>query len=338
MKTFPHGGDVRGLAESLGCYPSQIVDFSASINPLGPPEWLRTVISGAVDELVHYPDPHCRELIAAAAERHGVPGKTLLAGNGTSELLFALAQACGLGRAVIPVPSYCDYQTACVRAGMDVAVLPLTEHEGFALDPEALSNQLSRQGGPAAVFVARPNNPTGRDVPAALVRGLAKAHPHCLFVVDEAFGSFVQGFETLTLDRPDNVAVLLSLTKMFAIPGLRLGLACAGGGAHRGNAPAHRALVGQHPGPGRRCQGYGGCTLRGPFPGSDHPLARRTGRWPGLPSGDHGFSRRRQLPAVPGGRSFPFSKALETPRCSIPEGRASQKASRHKGLFQFLEP
>ncbi|MBI4805798.1 MAG: cobyric acid synthase [Desulfovibrio sp.] len=227
MKLFPHGGDVRQLAKLAGCEPSQITDFSASINPLGPPEWLRTVISSAVDELVHYPDPHCRELIAAASVRHGAPAKTLLAGNGTSELLFALAQACGLRRAVIPVPSYCDYQTACSKAGMDSTLLPLSENEGFTLDQASLAAELSRQESPTVVFVARPNNPTGMDVPADLVRTLAKAHPQCLFVVDEAFGSFVQDFESLLSNRPSNVAVLLSLTKMFAIPGLRLGLVCA---------------------------------------------------------------------------------------------------------------
>ena len=226
MTFFPHGGDVRGLAASLGCDPSEILDFSASINPLGPPEWLRPVISASVSELVHYPDPHCRELIAAAAERHGVETSHLVAGNGTSELLFALALACGHTRAVVPVPSYCDYQTAARRAGMDVTRMLLREADAFALDPGALSACLRALPGPAAVFLARPNNPTGLNVDQETVRALAAGHPGCLFVVDEAFGSFVEGFQTLMRDRPDNVAVLLSLTKMFAIPGLRLGLAC----------------------------------------------------------------------------------------------------------------
>ncbi|WP_243358175.1 cobyric acid synthase [Fundidesulfovibrio terrae] len=228
MRFFPHGGDVRGMAETLGCDPSEILDFSANINPLGPPEWLRPVISASVSELVHYPDPHCRALIDAAAGRHGVDPATLLAGNGTSELLFAMARSCGHARAVVPVPSYYDYQTACRRADMDVVRLPLAESGGFVLDPEALSRALKALPGPAAVFLARPNNPTGLDVDAAVVRELAAAHPECLFVADEAFGSFVEGFESLMRERPDNVAVLLSLTKMFAIPGLRLGLACAG--------------------------------------------------------------------------------------------------------------
>ncbi|MFZ5426322.1 MAG: cobyric acid synthase [Thermodesulfobacteriota bacterium] len=229
MISFPHGGDVRGLAASLGCDPSEILDFSASINPLGPPEWLRPVISSAVSSLVDYPDPHCRELIRAASERLGVPGETIVAGNGTSELLFALARAAGLPRAVIPVPSYCDYQTACDRAGMAVSLLPLREEDGFALDTDAISASLLSGDAPAAVFIARPNNPTGLDVAAGTVRALAAMHPDCLFVVDEAFGSFVDGFESLAgPGRPANVAVMLSLTKMFAIPGLRLGLAVAG--------------------------------------------------------------------------------------------------------------
>jgi len=227
MMNFPHGGDVRGLARALGCQPADILDFSASINPLGPPEWLRPVISGAVSELVHYPDPHCRELLEAASARHGVPVANLLAGNGTSELLFALAQACGHVRAVIPVPSYCDYRTAAERARMSVELFPLREADGFVLDAQALSRRLGELAAPAAVFLASPNNPTGLTVPVVVLRELAAAHPECLFVVDEAFGSFVEGYESLIGDRPANAALLLSLTKMFAIPGLRLGLACA---------------------------------------------------------------------------------------------------------------
>ncbi|WP_027192001.1 cobyric acid synthase [Fundidesulfovibrio putealis] len=227
MTTFPHGGDVRGLARALGCDPGDILDFSASINPLGPPEWLRPAISAAVSELVHYPDPHCRELLEAASVRHGIPTGQLLAGNGTSELLFALAQACGHTRAVIPVPSYCDYRTAAERAGMAVELFPMREADDFVLDVQALSRRLHELPGPAAVFLASPNNPTGRTVPAVAIRELAGNHPDCLLVVDEAFGSFVEGYQSLLGNRPANTALLLSLTKMFAIPGLRLGLSCA---------------------------------------------------------------------------------------------------------------
>ncbi|WP_243311960.1 cobyric acid synthase [Fundidesulfovibrio agrisoli] len=228
MTQSHHGGDVAQLARAAGCAPEDILDFSASINPLGPPEWLRPAISSAVSSLVHYPDPHCRELLAAASARYGVPEAQLVAGNGTSDLLFALARAMkgkGATHAVIPAPAYVDYRTACERAGLAAESLILNHADGFRLDEAALLDTL-RPG--SAAFLGRPGNPTGRDVPADTVRRLAAARPDCLFVADEAFGSFVEGFESLVRDRPANVAVLLSLTKMFAIPGLRLGLLCAG--------------------------------------------------------------------------------------------------------------
>ncbi|WP_243368370.1 cobyric acid synthase [Fundidesulfovibrio soli] len=228
MTQSHHGGDVAQLAKAAGCAPEDILDFSASINPLGPPEWLRPAISSAVSSLAHYPDPHCRALLAAASGRYGVPETQLVAGNGTSDLLFALARAmAGLGatHAVIPAPAYVDYRTACERAGLTAESLILSHEDGFRLDEAALLAML-RPG--SAAFLGRPGNPTGRDVPADMVRRMAAARPDCLFVADEAFGSFVEGFESLVRDRPANVAVLLSLTKMFAIPGLRLGLLCAG--------------------------------------------------------------------------------------------------------------
>ena len=93
---FPHGGHIRALAAACGRSPEDILDASASLNPLGPPDWLRPVIGAAVSDLVHSPDPDCAELLQAAAIRYGAPATHFVAGNGTSELLFALP---GLTRA-----------------------------------------------------------------------------------------------------------------------------------------------------------------------------------------------------------------------------------------------
>ena len=220
-----HGGNLNRLARLAGRAPDEILDFSANINPLGPPEWLRPVISRHVSELVHYPDPEAAGLVAAAARRYGVSPDEILAGNGSTELLYLLAQAAGLPRALIPVPSYTDYARAARLAGMDAIEAPLSGEDGFALDPARLAPLLAAE--PAAVFVGRPNNPTGRVCGAPPLRALAEAHPDSLFIVDEAFGDFVEDFESLTARRPPNVAVLLSLTKIFAVPGLRLGCAAA---------------------------------------------------------------------------------------------------------------
>ncbi|KUG28844.1 cobyric acid synthase [hydrocarbon metagenome] len=235
---FTHGGHVLALAASCGRDPADILDFSASMNPLGPPQALRAVVSRAVSGLTRYPDPESAGLVAVASRRYGVARETLLAGNGTSDLLFALARAargrCGSGhadgpawsRAVIVAPCYVDYRRACERAGLAVTTFLTRPEREFVLDFAALAAALPES--PALVFLGRPQNPTGQDFPDAPLRELAAARPDCLFVVDEAFADFVPDVVSLTRERPVNVVVLLSLTKSFAVPGLRLGLCAAG--------------------------------------------------------------------------------------------------------------
>ncbi len=233
-----HGGHILALARAAGRDPADILDFSASITPLGPPDSLRRIISRTVSELLHYPDPDCTGLIDAASRRYGAPPDELAAGNGTSDLLFALARAArGLAgtsrgpawtRAVLAAPCYVDYRRACELVGIDTTAVLSAPDDGFAMDWEALVAGLPRQ--PALVFFGRPQNPTGRFFPDAPLRALAASRPDCLFVVDEAFADFVPDAVSLTRDRPDNVVVLLSLTKSFAVPGLRLGLLAAAPG------------------------------------------------------------------------------------------------------------
>ena len=182
------------------------------------------MISRHVSALAHYPDPDATDLVAAVSARYGASTEEVLAGNGSTELLYLLAQTAGLHRAVIPMPCYADYARAAKLGAMEVTFIPLLSADGFALHPERLTPLLKE---PSAVFIGRPNNPTGGVCDARALRTLAQSHPECLFVVDEAFGDFVEDFESLTSSRPANVAVLLSLTKTFAIPGLRLGCAIA---------------------------------------------------------------------------------------------------------------
>jgi cobyric acid synthase CobQ/L-threonine-O-3-phosphate decarboxylase len=219
-----HGGNLQRLAVIANRPEESILDFSANINPLGPPDWLRQVISRHVGDLKHYPDPDACRFCEAVCERYAVKPETVLTGNGTSELLYLLVQASGMQRAVIPVPSYADYTSAAVLAGLVVDELPLSPDRAFEPDPMALEAALTSS---SLVILGSPNNPTGRVFPADAIRRLARAHADCLFLVDEAFGDFVDAFDSLTRDRPPNVGVLLSVTKMFAVPGLRPGCAVA---------------------------------------------------------------------------------------------------------------
>jgi cobyric acid synthase CobQ/L-threonine-O-3-phosphate decarboxylase len=239
---YAHGGNVWKLAERAGVRPEELVDFSANINPLGPPPWLPEAVADALAQVQHYPDPEAGDLTLAACELYKVWPTQAVAGNGASELLPAICQLAarqGLTRAVIPVPAYVDQDRCCRLAGLEVETLVCQAHKGFAPDMEALAARLER---PALVLLTSPGNPTGVCVPARHVRDLARAFPQSLFVVDESFADFVPGIDNETGDeaaggaagagrlvrqRPDNVIVLVSMTKFYAVPGLRLGLCFA---------------------------------------------------------------------------------------------------------------
>jgi cobyric acid synthase CobQ/L-threonine-O-3-phosphate decarboxylase len=217
--TWPHGGNLRQLAEAAGLAEDEILDFSANINPLGAPDWLRPLISANVSRLCHYPDPACTKLIEAAATHYGVEADTLLVGNGSSELLYSVLPLLDASRAVIPVPSYHDYAAAAERAGLVV--------HPVAQDLASLARGLDQDSVPTVVILGRPNNPTGQSLDTRQLRQLIVERPHIAFLIDEAFADFVEPRERFIDSRPPNVTVLLSVTKSFAIPGLRLGLMAA---------------------------------------------------------------------------------------------------------------
>lgn len=222
---WPHGGNIRQLQQQSG--KDRILDFSANINPLGFPEWLRLVVNASLESLQHYPDPESLALKEAAAHHYSITADEIVVGNGSSELLYALPAVLGARYGVVVEPCYSDYETAMRRHGMEVIPFALLPENDFALDFDSLDEVLNKLDGTAMVVLGRPNNPTGLGFSAADLRSIAERHPEKWFVIDEAFGDFVESFQSLTRDRPRNVIVLLSLTKNFAIPGLRLGLTVA---------------------------------------------------------------------------------------------------------------
>jgi L-threonine-O-3-phosphate decarboxylase len=219
-----HGGDIGLLARRAGLPPDRILDFSASLNPLGPPEQLRSLVNRGLSTVTHYPDPYSGELAAAIAAHHGLAPDHVVVGNGSTEILFTLPRVLGAKRAVIPVPSYADYQAAAHLAGLAVEQLPLDRADGFAWPWRAIETALR---GDEMVVLGQPNNPTGLMSDGDRLLALADRHPDTWFVVDEAFADFVEGYRSLIHARRKNIVVVRSLTKFYAIAGLRLGYALA---------------------------------------------------------------------------------------------------------------
>lgn len=224
MIDHEHGGNIRELARASGRSEKDLLDFSASINPLGPPEWLRPLVSSQLSRIVHYPDPECTVLKTSIGDRYEVREEEVIIGNGSTEIIYLLPRALPITRALIPVPTYADYAKAVTLSGKPVEKIFLKEDEDFQFNLSVLDAKLS---GNEIVFLGQPNNPTGLILQPETLRALALKHPSTFFVIDESFLDFVEGVESLAKDRPPNVIILRSLTKFYAIPGLRLGFAIA---------------------------------------------------------------------------------------------------------------
>ena len=216
----PHGGDTFGRSDAP--------DFSANINPFGMPEPIREALIRSVDAAAAYPDPYCRALKAALAEKKGLDPDALLFGNGAAELIFQFAASLPKGKkARIVCPTFSEYETALQAAGIPAEPLFLSEEKDFVPDEDLLR---ADPGDCSALFVCTPNNPTGLVLPADLLEKLAGRYPAVL--CDLSFLELSDRPEQYDipalLTRHPNIVFLFSFTKSFAIPGIRLGCAVCG--------------------------------------------------------------------------------------------------------------
>lgn len=201
----------------------EVIDFSASCNPFGPPPGLREVLDGV--SIGSYPDRDCTELRQAVAARLGCDISQVIAANGSVELMWLLATAyLEPGEIVVIVqPTFGEYEVSAKIAGAKVISHLLTASDGFRPNFSELARSVWRQK-PKLVFLGNPNNPTGVYAPPAGIQGLVASCPDTLFVVDEAYISFAPGaVSSIQLLRYPNILVLRSMTKDFALAGLRLG-------------------------------------------------------------------------------------------------------------------
>ncbi len=218
--TPPHGGDVYHLARSLGLELTDLLDFSANINPLGFPAGIQDSIQAALPEIVHYPDRHCLELRRELAAYHGLSVEQILVGNGSTELLYLVARAFAPRQALIVAPAFSEYEHALKAARVPVTFQVTTEADNFTL-----SEPLDPQGADL-VFLAHPASPSGvLLVPELLLEVAARLDAAGVYLLlDEAFVDFVEEASLKTqLARFPRLMILRSFTKFFAIPGMRLG-------------------------------------------------------------------------------------------------------------------
>jgi histidinol-phosphate/aromatic aminotransferase/cobyric acid decarboxylase-like protein len=247
-----HGGNLVWASALAGCSPHLILDFSASINPLGPPLSAIAAIQAALPQIVHYPDPSYRELRQAIAAFHSADRSAdrsadhntdrsadhstrhstdqldpdwILPGNGAAELLtWAGREMAELDQVLLMTPAFSDYGRSLRAADANILSVKI---ELEANEDQPLIDLKGIDPSRSAILVNNPHNPTGRLFSVADLTPLLQQF--ALVVVDEAFMDFLRPLEQESLldqvQHWPNLVVLRSLTKFYSLPGLRLGYA-----------------------------------------------------------------------------------------------------------------
>lgn len=222
--TIVHGGNVYELASSAGCSPDDILDFSASINPLGPPPGLADMLMRYFHRLQHYPDINNRHLVDALSEFHGISPKYIVAGNGSTELIYWLPRALGVDSALAVLPTFGEYRKAFELQGVEVQKVLCKPENGFQPGLDQIMEAVEK-GSPEAVLLTHPGSPGGGFLSGDVSDWVAERSKRGqLCIIDEVFIDFGEehSFKHL-LESSPNLVIIRSLTKFYGLPGLRIG-------------------------------------------------------------------------------------------------------------------
>jgi threonine-phosphate decarboxylase len=224
-----HGGDVARVTARYG--GGDWLDFSANINPAGPPQAaLDALQRGAVDvaSLTRYPTAHDRALCDALATLHGVDSERIVVANGAAALVEAFVRTVAPRRCLVPQPAFSEYERALAAQKCELIAFRLTAESNFALDVPRFIAMLADQQ-PDAAIINNPHNPSGACVPRTAMAAIVEAARTLgvALLIDEAFVDFVPSASVVAELHHENVLVLRSLTKFFALPALRVGYGVA---------------------------------------------------------------------------------------------------------------
>ncbi|SPF36678.1 threonine-phosphate decarboxylase [Syntrophobacter sp. SbD1] len=241
--TINHGGNIYELSARAGCSPDDILDFSASINPLGPPSGFEQVLAGFFRRLESYPDIRNQLLTEAISKFHGIDPEYIAVANGSTELIYWLPRALGISKALVVTPTFGEYAKAFELHGTRLQKLFSTPEDRFQLRVEHLEASLQKDSF-EAVLLTHPSSPSGSLLDSQVVNWIIEHgnNPRGpLFLIDEVFIDFCeQASLKRFLERSQNIALIRSLTKFYGLPGLRIGYLLAPPGIAkkvRGNLP-----------------------------------------------------------------------------------------------------
>ena len=241
-----HGGNIFQFAHEQRIEPYEVVDFSANINPLGPSQRGLDALNAQLRYISHYPDATNDDVLNAIADTYEMDKHQIIVGNGAAELLYAICRLPGYTGAFVPAPGFSEYKEALEASKIpvrDIFYRPREDDNGLPyfevpyLALETFAAELKGQDGRIIVFLGNPNNPDGTLLDKDHIRTVASMlkDANSLLVIDESFIDFV-GNDPLQdneysmrslVNEFDNIIVVHSFTKFYAVPGLRIGAAFA---------------------------------------------------------------------------------------------------------------
>ena len=233
LKPCVHGAEVLGAASESGLKPQEILDFSSSVNPLGPSKKALFAAKKAFTQIAAYPDSNANELRDVLAGHYGVKRGNLIVGNGSTELMYLFAESfLKPGEtALMPAPTFGEYEGAVRKAGIEPKFVKLGRN--FQIDLQAF--KLSMPGA-KLVFLCNPNNPTSLLIPKETLKDIIETalKQDTLVFLDEDFLEFVDDERSLSMvpsiEKYPNLFILRSFTKIFGLTGLRVGYGIANPG------------------------------------------------------------------------------------------------------------
>lgn len=220
-----HGGHIKHNTDHRN---NGILDFSASINPLGYPENVRKALCKNFDDILHYPDIDCTGLRKYIGQKVGHSEAEIIVGNGSTELFYLIPRALKPTKGIIFQPTFSEFAEALKCSHAEILNNALKEEEDFYFTyrKDHFDDKKVEM-----VFLCNPNNPTGQLVEKTIIVSMVKHHPDITFVVDEAFIDFVDEPEKYSVINETgtmrNLIVVRSLTKFYGFPGLRIGYLAA---------------------------------------------------------------------------------------------------------------
>jgi len=221
-----HGGNIYRLARDLACRPADIIDMSSNVNPFGPPPGLTIFLEENIHAVTALPEVDAASAVGAFSARYGLSPDQVIPGNGTTQLIHTLPPALNSRRVLIVAPAYADYADACRMHDVPFAYFTTDASRHFVPDMTKLADAAGRAD---TVFICNPNNPTAHLIPGPELTDMCRRRPGTRFVIDESYLPFVIGGRDHSVIRSglSNVMVLHSMSKIFRVPGLRIGFLAA---------------------------------------------------------------------------------------------------------------